>query len=147
HLDAADGTALKAGRGPEGERLGLRVEQVERADLGAHPLRDHLDDAVQGLLEVLGLADQRADVLEEAQAVARSDAACRRVLALRRRARRARPSRPGAGRRHAGQRSTRRSVLVQSRPGPAKTLPAAARAGETALRAAPGRVAPCRGMR
>src|SRR5690606_9573468 len=42
-------------------------------------LRDDLDDAVERLLEVLRLADQRTDALEEADAVARADGARRLV--------------------------------------------------------------------
>ena len=69
HAHAADRAVLEAGGRPQRERRRALVEQVDRARLGTHALGDHLDDAVERLLQVLGLADQGADVLEEAQAV------------------------------------------------------------------------------
>ena len=64
-------TALRSrpvGR-PQGERVAGVVEEVDRARLGAHALGDHLDDAIERLLQVLRLADQGADALEQPQPV------------------------------------------------------------------------------
>ena len=70
HRHLADGAALETGGRPQREPLGPRIEQVDRADVGARALGDHLDDPLQRLLEVLGARGGRGDVLEDGEAVA-----------------------------------------------------------------------------
>src|SRR5215831_14920531 len=74
HLHLADRAAVEAGRCPESEGLRGGVEEVDRADLRAYAIRHHLHDTVEGLLQVLRLADQGADMLEETYAVSGSRA-------------------------------------------------------------------------
>ncbi|MCY1423940.1 hypothetical protein D9M71_396680 [compost metagenome] len=54
HADLADGALVQALGGHEHEAVGLRVQQVDRADLAAHGLLDPLHDDRQRRLQVLG---------------------------------------------------------------------------------------------
>ncbi|MDT4819800.1 hypothetical protein FQZ97_529260 [compost metagenome] len=54
HADLADGALVQALGGHEHETVGLRVQQVDRADLAAHGLLDPLHDDRQRRLQVLG---------------------------------------------------------------------------------------------
>ena len=50
--------------------LALRIEEVERADLGLHPARNRERDAVQRLAEVVGmLAANRRQMLDQSKAI------------------------------------------------------------------------------
>src|SRR5207247_161542 len=69
HRHLADGALLEPRRRPEREALRARVEDVQRAHLRPHALGDHLDDALERLLEILRARGDRADVLENGETV------------------------------------------------------------------------------
>ncbi len=81
HRDLADRARGKPGGRPQGQPLGARIEDVEGADVGAGALRHHLDDALQRLLQVLGARGERADVLEDLEALGAAAAALGGALA------------------------------------------------------------------
>ncbi|MCY1527465.1 hypothetical protein D9M68_625330 [compost metagenome] len=54
HADLADGALVQALGGHQHETIGLRIEQVDRADLAAHGLFDPQHDDAQRRLQVLG---------------------------------------------------------------------------------------------
>src|SRR5262249_17804253 len=70
HRDLADRASLEAGRRPQGQPLGAWIEDVERADVGARALGHDLHDALKRLLEILRAPRERADVLQDGEAVA-----------------------------------------------------------------------------
>src|SRR5207302_3525862 len=69
HRPLPDGALLEPRRRPEREALRARVEDVQRAHLRPHALGDHLDDALERLLEILRARGDRADVLENGETV------------------------------------------------------------------------------
>ena len=70
HRDLADRAPFEAGRRPQCEPLRARIEDVERADVGARALRHHLYDALERLLEIFRARRERADVLQDGEAMA-----------------------------------------------------------------------------
>ena len=81
HRHLADGGALETGGRPQRQPLILGIEEVERADLGAHLLGDDLDDVLERLLEILRMTGERTDVLEQREPVALAPAVTRHRLA------------------------------------------------------------------
>ncbi len=69
HRHLADGVPVEADGRPQREALRAWIEDVERADVRADPLGHHLDDPLEGFLEVLGARRDGADVLEHGEAV------------------------------------------------------------------------------
>jgi hypothetical protein len=66
--DLADRFRIQALRCPQEQGFVILVEEVQGAHIGMGTLGDKRDDIVQGLVEVMGLQDQGADVLQCAQA-------------------------------------------------------------------------------
>src|SRR5207237_10090460 len=69
HRDLADRARREARGRPQRQALRARIQDVERADVGAGALGDHLDDALERLLQVLGPRGDRADVLDAGEAL------------------------------------------------------------------------------
>jgi hypothetical protein len=70
HRNLADRFAIEADSGAQHDSLALRIEEVERADLGLHPARNRERDAVQRLAEVVGmLAANRRQMLDQSEAI------------------------------------------------------------------------------
>ena len=55
HRHFADRIAIEADRRAQHQALALRIEQVERADLGLHSAGDRVDNLVEGLAQVVGM--------------------------------------------------------------------------------------------
>ena len=64
HGHPPHGRLVEAPRGAECQPPALGIEQVDRADLGLHALRDDARDAVEAPLQVLGFIDEAADLLQ-----------------------------------------------------------------------------------
>ena len=70
HRDLADRFAIEADGGAQHDSLALRIEQVERADLGLHARRDREGNAIEGLAQVVGmLAADRGEMLDQSEAI------------------------------------------------------------------------------
>ena len=61
HGHLVDGPRPIHGRA-QGEAFVLAVENIDRAKPGFHPFRHRCDDAIEGLLEIARMADQRTDI-------------------------------------------------------------------------------------
>ena len=71
HRDFADRFAIQPEGRAEHEPVALWIEQIERADLDLHALRDRGDDFIQRLAEIGGgLATDRRDILDQSELVA-----------------------------------------------------------------------------
>ncbi len=70
HRNLADRFAIEPDGGAQHEPLALRIEEVERTDLGLHPARDRERDAIERLAEVVGmLAANRREMLDQSEAI------------------------------------------------------------------------------
>jgi hypothetical protein len=64
HRDPADGPPGEAAGRSQAQGLLFFLEQVDGADLGAHAFGDQGDNVVEGFVQVVGLEDEGADVLQ-----------------------------------------------------------------------------------
>ena len=64
HAHAADALGPQADRGGQHQVGAIRLEQVDRADVGVEPALNQVDDVGQRLGRVAALGDQPADFLE-----------------------------------------------------------------------------------
>ena len=64
HGDPADRTFGKALGRLQAESFAVVFQQVDGADIGAHPLCHQVDDVVKSLMEIVGVEDQGAYVLK-----------------------------------------------------------------------------------
>ena len=70
HRNLADRFAIESDGGAQHEPLALRIEQVERTDLGLHAGGDRERHAVQRLAQVVGmLAANRGEMLDQSEAI------------------------------------------------------------------------------
>ncbi len=79
HAHLADGRPVEPLGRPQRELAGTRLVDVERADLRVGAFRDHANDRLERLLEIVGARDDGADVLEHGETV--GSAPCARVIA------------------------------------------------------------------
>ena len=56
---------VKTHGGPERQSIFLLIENVQRADFGLHTISHGGDDTVQGFLDIVGVADEGADILKD----------------------------------------------------------------------------------
>lgn len=64
HGDLADGSLGEPFGSLKTEGFAVILQKVDGADIGAHSLRHQVDDIVEGFLEVVGVEDQPADILQ-----------------------------------------------------------------------------------
>ncbi|MNN56482.1 hypothetical protein D3C81_1714180 [compost metagenome] len=67
HADLADGVLVEALGGHQHEAVALRIEQVHRADLGAHGCAHALDDDRQGGVQIPGGVDLLDDLAQRVE--------------------------------------------------------------------------------
>jgi len=74
HGNFADGLRVQSHSRVQGQTVLFAIENIDRADFGLHPVGDGGDDSIERLLQIVRVADQRADILENIEMRRRSNA-------------------------------------------------------------------------
>ena len=65
HGNFANRVRVKPHGGPERQSIFLLIENIKGADFGLHTISHGGDDTVQGFLDIMGMADEGADILKD----------------------------------------------------------------------------------